>query len=42
MRLLNSILLFVLAATSAAAAPFSFHVLGDDPGSWPAILSSIG
>ena len=25
-----------------AAAPFSFHVIGDQAGSWPAILSSIG
>src|SRR5438045_2743623 len=27
---------------SASAAPFSYHVAGDDPGPWPQILSSIG
>lgn len=26
----------------ACAASFSFHVLGDDPGSWPVVLTSIG
>ena len=27
---------------SASAATFTYHVAGDDPGPWPAILSSIG
>src|ERR1700726_1115897 len=27
---------------SASAAPFTYHVAGDDPGPWPKILSSIG
>jgi hypothetical protein len=27
---------------SASAAPFTYHVVGDDPGPWPKILSSIG
>ena len=36
-------LLFLAFATLAAASPtLSFHVMGDDTGSWPAILSSIG
>ena len=26
----------------SAITPFSFHVMGNDPGSWPAVLSSIG
>ena len=30
------------ACATLHAATFSFHVLGDEPGSWPAILSSIG
>jgi len=25
-----------------AGGTFSFHVMGDDPGSWPAVLSSVG
>jgi hypothetical protein len=39
MRLLVSLFFPVLAAASPT---LSFHVMGDDPGSWPAILSSIG
>ena len=39
MRLLISLLFPILAAASPT---LSFHVLGDDNGSWPAILSSIG
>ena len=27
---------------SLAATTFTYHIAGDDPGSWPAILSSIG
>src|SRR6202046_3691141 len=45
MRLRNSLSLGVLAALAGSllpAASFSYHVLGDDPGSWPAVLSSIG
>ncbi len=34
--------LFFAICTVAPAATFSYHVLGDDPGSWPAVLSSIG
>lgn len=29
------------AAVASGASRFSFHVLGDDPGSWPAVLASI-
>jgi len=39
MRSLVSLLLF---SAWAAAAPVNFSVVGDDPGPWPAILSSIG
>src|ERR1700735_1288155 len=45
MRLRNSLSLGVLAALAGSllpAASFSYHVLGDDPGSWPAVLSSLG
>src|ERR1700735_2297486 len=45
MRLRNSLSLAVLAALAGSllpAASFSYHVLGDDPGSWPAVLSSLG
>jgi len=35
-------LLFVLCAPLCVASTFSFHVMGDDPGSWPAVLSSLG
>src|SRR5436305_7763087 len=41
MRFRNSIL-FIAICAAASGATFSFHVLGDDPGSWPAVLSSIG
>src|SRR5580704_4210306 len=34
--------LWLLAAWPCAAATLTFHVAGDDPGGWPAILSSIG
>jgi hypothetical protein len=40
MRLLASLLL--AGAVAGAAPTLSFHVVGDKPGSWPAILSSIG
>jgi hypothetical protein len=42
MRLRNSLSLAVLAAALLPAASFSYHVLGDDPGSWPTVLSSLG
>jgi hypothetical protein len=42
MRLLNSALLVALAASPLPAATFSYRVLGDDPGSWPAVLASLG
>ena len=35
-------LLLLLAGTCAQAATPTYHVLGDDPGAWPKILSSIG
>ncbi|MGA3188753.1 MAG: hypothetical protein ABSF22_16730 [Bryobacteraceae bacterium] len=35
-------LLLLLATLTQAAPTLSFHILGNDPGSWPAILSSIG
>jgi hypothetical protein len=41
MRSAASLLLFAIAAT-AAAGPLFFQVPGNDPGSWPEILSSIG
>jgi hypothetical protein len=31
----------VLLAWPLAGATFGFHVMGDDPGSWPAVLSSV-
>jgi hypothetical protein len=34
--------LFLCFASCIAGPVFSFHVLGDDPGSWPAVLSSMG
>ena len=39
MRLLTSLFLLALPC---AAATLTFHIAGDDPGGWPAILSSIG
>jgi len=39
MHLLTSLILLALPCT---AATLTFHVAGDDPGGWPAILSSIG
>ena len=39
MRLLTSLW---LAAATLHAATFSYHVIGDDPGAWPRILSSVG
>ena len=32
----------LLAVSAASAATFSYHVVGQDPGPWPAILSSVG
>jgi hypothetical protein len=40
--ILSRAILFLAIATLSHAATLSFHVLGNDPGSWPAILSSIG
>jgi hypothetical protein len=34
--------LILLAVLRIPAATFTYHVAGDDPGSWPQILSSIG
>src|SRR5579864_6747881 len=42
MRSRANLLLLLLAALPASAATLTFHVAGDDPGGWPAILSSIG
>src|SRR5580700_6731487 len=39
MRLLVSLF---FAAAAVAAPTLSFHVMGDAPGSWPVVLSSIG
>ena len=39
MRLLASVL---LALGMQASVPPTYHVLGDDPGPWPKILSSVG
>src|SRR5437868_1804336 len=33
---------FLLLAAGVSAGTFSYHVVGDDAGSWPAILSSVG
>jgi hypothetical protein len=41
MRCLDSIFV-LLAALPLAGANFDFHVLGNEPGSWPAVLSSVG
>src|SRR5579863_8716577 len=42
MRSLISWLLCVPCAFLCSGATLTFHVAGDDPGGWPAILSSIG
>jgi hypothetical protein len=42
MRLRSSFLAAVFACPLLAAASFSYHVMGDDPGAWPAVLSSLG
>ncbi len=42
MRLRNSFFLLMLVVSLLPAASFSYHVLGDDPGSWPVVLSSLG
>ena len=42
MRSLASWLPLVCALPALAGSTFSFHVLGNDPGSWPVVLSSIG
>src|SRR5580693_794755 len=43
---MHSLIRLIFAAfyliASAWAAPFTYHVAGDDPGPWPKILSSIG
>ncbi len=41
MRLRSKLAAFVLLGLPCAASTFSYHVLGE-PGSWPAILNSIG
>lgn len=35
-------LLMLAACSCLSAATFSFHVLGDEPGSWPVVLASVG
>lgn len=43
MRSLSNLLaVAVLLPALGAAATFSYHVVGDDPGPWPAILESVG
>jgi hypothetical protein len=32
----------IALACAAHAATFSYHVIGDDPGAWPRVLSSVG
>lgn len=36
------LLLAVAVAVPALPATYSFHVVGEDPGGWPAVLSSVG
>lgn len=38
----NAWILGLLACGLACGGTFSFHVMGDDPGSWPVVLGSIG
>jgi hypothetical protein len=42
MRSLTNLAFTVALAGVAGAATFSYHVVGDDPGAWPAILGSVG
>jgi hypothetical protein len=42
MRWRSKRLAALIVSPLACAAPFSYHVLGDDLGSWPQVLSSIG
>jgi hypothetical protein len=39
---MRSLISWLLLCVSCSAATLTFHVTGDDPGGWPAILSSIG
>ena len=39
---IRNLWLALVACSIASAATFSYHVLGDDAGSWPVVLSSIG
>ncbi len=41
-RVKFALLLRSVSAASLAAATFTYHIAGDDPGPWPQILSSIG
>src|SRR5580698_6991147 len=38
----HTVILLWLSILATAAPTLSFHIVGDAPGSWPAILSSIG
>jgi hypothetical protein len=40
--LIRTVFFSLFLLVSASAAPFTYHVAGDDPGPWPQILSSIG
>jgi hypothetical protein len=40
--LIRTVFFSLSLLVSASAAPFTYHVAGDDPGPWPQILSSIG
>ncbi|HTS77864.1 MAG TPA: hypothetical protein VMG40_16755, partial [Bryobacteraceae bacterium] len=42
MRSRSSFLLVLTAWPALAGAIFSFHIMGDEPGAWPDVLSSIG
>src|SRR5438309_2931526 len=40
-RLKSALLLAIALAWTAHAATYSYHVIGDEPGPWPRILSSV-
>ena len=39
---MRSLISFFIPVITIASPTLTFHVMGDDPGAWPAILSSIG
>ncbi len=42
MRSLIKTVLFAIVPVAATGATFSYHVVGEDKGAWPAILTSVG